>query len=519
MRTSVLVVSLLLAASARDVFAAGVAAQAGVPPAPLWALHFSASPDLAVALRGRLSGDGMEALAAILQNAAVSPQSLVATGVQGQLEAIREEVHLAALRALAPGEPRAEAVAARRRELLRLARVSPLLTDPVPGVRAELIAARRRLSENVERALVDVNWDGGKAVGSRSALLPHAPPPAPTIRADARLSAAIDGLVAAQLSPGGPGVAVAVVKDGVIVHQQGYGYADIENRTPLSPDMRFDLASVSKQFTAMAVMILAERGLISLEDAAGKHLREFARAVDPRAREIRVIDMLQMVEGFVDYTDAGADADYHRMTNADVAANTLAKRLRFSPRSEYSYSNSAYNLLGLLVERVSGRSLGAFLRENVFARLGMTRSVVLDHLGQAIEDRVKGYARREGGFVFARNDTEQLVGDGNLFSTVGDLALWDRALLGRPPVSGAMLDRAWTSGRLDSGAATGYGFGWDVEREGRVVSHTGSWTGTSTYNALHRDKGLAVVLLSNDENFDAARLGDKIAALWGRRPD
>ncbi len=334
------------------------------------------------------------------------------------------------------------------------------------------------------------------------------------IRSDGRLLKQIDAIVAKHLSDGGPGAVIGVVKDGKIVFRKGYGYANIARKTPLTPDMRFDLASVSKQFTAMAVMILAERGRISLDRPAGDYLREFSKALDPRARSIRVVDLLHMVEGLADYTEMGGGADYHHMTNEDAARLMLSKPLLFAPRTRYHYSNTAYNMLGLLVKRVSGASLGEFLRTNVFMPLGMSRSVVLDHLGQAIPGRADGYAKDNGDFAPARNDTEHLVGDGNLFSTVDDLMRWDRALFDRPPVSPLMLERAWMSGRLADGGETRYGFGWDISPDGRVVSHEGGWTGTCTYNRLDREKKLGVVVLSNDEGFPSDAVGDEIAKLW-----
>ncbi len=354
-------------------------------------------------------------------------------------------------------------------------------------------------------AAVNNNLDRSRVLDQR---------PGGPARSDERISRRIDAIVAKRLSPDGPGAVVGVVKDGKVVFQRGYGHSNIARRTPLTPDMRFDLASVSKQFTAMAVMILAERGRIFLDRPVGDYLQEFSKAVDPRARSIRVVDLLHMVEGLDDYTEMGSGVDYHHMTNEDAAKLMLAKPLLFEPRTRYHYSNTAYNMLGLLVKRASGVGLGEFLRENVFRPLRMSRSVVLDHLGQVIDGRADGYAERNGGFEPARNDTEQLVGDGNLFSTVGDLLLWDRALFDRPPVSAAMLDRAWRSGRLADGSATRYGFGWDISPDGKVVSHEGGWTGTCTYNRLDREKKLGVVVLSNDENFPSDAVGDEIANLW-----
>jgi CubicO group peptidase (beta-lactamase class C family) len=376
----------------------------------------------------------------------------------------------------------------------------PLNTAHAQSSMADAWTAARALAASTRG---DRAW--GRSVNRR---------PDGAIRSDERVSRRIDAIVAEHLSAGGPGAVVGVVRDGKILFRQGYGYADIARKTPLTSGMRFDLASVSKQFTAMAVMILAERGEVALGRPAGDYLPEFSEALDPRARSIRVVDLLHMVEGLADYTELGGGVDYHHMTNEDAARIMLAEPLLFAPRTRYHYSNTAYNMLGLLVKRVSGVGLGEFLRTNVFRPLGMFHSVVLDHLGQVIPGRADGYAKKNGAFEPARNDTEQLVGDGNLFSTVDDLLRWDQALFDRPPVSPAMLARAWTSGRLADGTATHYGFGWEISQQGRVVSHEGGWIGTCTYNRLDREKKLAVVVLSNDEGFPSDAVGDRIAELW-----
>lgn len=309
----------------------------------------------------------------------------------------------------------------------------------------------------------------------------------------------------------GPGAAVAVVKDGKVLHTAVRGLADIDRKVAIGPRSVFDLASCSKQFTAMAVMILAERGKLSFEDDARKVLPELPD-YDPK-RPIRIADLLHMTAGLDDYLELVKDLA--RATNEDALKAVAARPLRFPTGTKYEYSNTAYCLLGLIVKRVSGKSYRQFLTDEILTPLEMKDTVVLEG-ATTIHHRVTGYARRKQGWTVDIGDTPNLVGDGSVFSNVLDLARWDRALRENKLVSAKTLELAFTSGMLDSGKRTGYGFGW-VTGKGKVagtVWHNGGWAGTSTYISRNLKNGVTVVLLSNLAGASADEIGAEIAALF-----
>lgn len=329
---------------------------------------------------------------------------------------------------------------------------------------------------------------------------------------DARAAKAEQVLHAA-IAADGPGAMVAVVVDGEVVFRESAGLADVEAKRAFTPETTFDLASCTKQFTAMAVLMLAEKGALSLDDDIRKHLPEFPE----HKRPIRVIDLLHMTAGPADYMDLVESFDGVR--NEDILKLVAPAKLRFPTGTKYEYSNTDYNLLGTIVHRVSGKTYGEFLEEAIFRPTGMTHSAVLERKGQEIPSRATGYVHRKKGWVVSRDDTPGIVGDGSLFSTVDDLVLWDRALRQGKLVKPDTLAIAFTSGKLESGEETGYACGWDVGDEGghRWAWHAGGWDGTATYVARQLDGKVSVIVLSNDEKLDAGGLGDNLAKVYTRR--
>jgi CubicO group peptidase (beta-lactamase class C family) len=324
----------------------------------------------------------------------------------------------------------------------------------------------------------------------------------------------VDEAVGTVVRPDGPGCAVVILHDGQVVHEKGYGLADLEARTPIAPtSTAFDLASCSKQFTATACLILVERGKLSLADDARRYLPELP-SYGPRP--IRVGDLLHHSSGLPDYTRLlGDGAALARMRNADALRLVAReKKLDFATGAKGGtdgYSNTNYCLAALIVERISKKSLGAFLQTEVFDPLGMKATVVYERPGQIVPGRARGY--RSEGQRFAASACDGCVtGDGNVFSTAADLARWDRALRERKILKPASIDLLFAPGRLDSGELLDYGLGWCVGASDgrRFVNHAGSWAGTSTYIMRFLDRGDSAIVLSNDEGLDAAGLGERV---------
>src|SRR5262245_5177572 len=299
-----------------------------------------------------------------------------------------------------------------------------------------------------------------------------------------------------------PGAAVLIVHNAQPVLMAGYGLADIEKKTAITADTQFDLASVSKQFTAMAVMILAERGKLNYDDPVRKWIPELPEFESPRPIKLR--DLLGHTSGLPDYLNLlkGGDYEFCKLTNLDVAPLFGGKKLKRPPGSKFDYSNSNYALLPVVVERSSGRTFSSFLRDHIFQPLGMNHTCVMDKFPYDLENRATGYGRKMmvGKLEVSKRDGP-ICGDGNVFSTVRDLARWDAGLVENRLVRPDTQNLAWTSGKLDDGKETGYGFGWmvTVDRGNKYIVHGGGWAGTRTVIGRWVSEKITIAILCNDE--------------------
>lgn len=314
-----------------------------------------------------------------------------------------------------------------------------------------------------------------------------------------------------------PGAAVLIVQNGQPVLMNGYGLADLEKKTPITADTQFDLASVSKQFTAMAAMILAERGKLNYDDPVRKWIPELPEFDSPRPIKLR--DLLGHTSGLPDYLNLlkGGDDEFCKLTNLDVAPLFAGKKLKQPPGTKFDYSNTNYALLPVVVERASGRTFSSFLHDHVFQPLGMNNTCVMDKFPYELENRATGYARKMmvGKLEVSKRDGP-ICGDGNVFSTVRDFAKWDAGLAENRLVRSETQKLAWTTGKLDNGKETGYGFGWVVaEKDGKkFVVHAGGWAGTRTMIGRWIDDKLTIVVLCNDEGANPNKVANDLAKLF-----
>jgi CubicO group peptidase (beta-lactamase class C family) len=350
---------------------------------------------------------------------------------------------------------------------------------------------------------------------SEEALFPRDagfPDPAPAER-DAVARA--DEVIRQAVPADGPGAAVLVLGGAEVLLQAGYGLADVESGAPVTPDTAFDLASVSKHFTAVAVLLLAERGLLDLDGPVGKHLPEWARYGN--GRPLRLTDLLGHTSGLPDYPSVWRGAEKETgLVNAAYLRRLRRHRPHFPAGSRAEYCNSNYILLAEAVERADGRTLRRFLHEEVFAPLGMSGTYVQDDPANPLPGRARGYKRGAGGRVEPSDIPIRLVGHSHLFSTAADLGRWYGALWGGRLLGPASLERALTRGRLDGGAGHIYGFGWYDDSSGgrRSVGHSGSWYGFHSYVRRYAEADLTVALLSNDEDFDVEGLVNRLADVF-----
>ncbi len=329
-------------------------------------------------------------------------------------------------------------------------------------------------------------------------------------------SSQVDALFALWSQGNSPGVAVLVAKDGKVLHRKGYGLANLETKTLVSPKTVFDLGSVGKQFTAMAIMMLAERGKLRYDDPLSKFFPEFPTY----AQKITVRHLLNHTAGLTEYDqlfiqNGKVDRDYESFFGQKgwkfepTSKDTLdlfakQKMLRFSPGDEWEYSNSGYVVLGQIIEKVSGKSFHQFLKENIFEPLGMKNTLVYDETKPKIPNLAVSYMRAGNELKGTNFNALSLIyGDGGVNSSIDDLAKWYKAIENNAFVKASTLKQAFTSGKRNNGASVGYGFGWYVGNSlglERMI-HAGTWIGFKHQVAYYPEQNFVALILSNDGRF------------------
>lgn len=328
----------------------------------------------------------------------------------------------------------------------------------------------------------------------------------------------VDKVFAQWDKPDSPGCELAVIKDGQIVYKRGYGMANLEHNIPLSPASIMDTGSVSKQFTAMAIALLAEQGKLSLDDDVRKYLPEIPSYEAP----ITIRHLIHHTSGIRDYLTlmsiAGMRDDDYYVDGEVVSLLARQKALNFRPGSEFLYSNSGYFLLSQIVKRASGKTLREFADENMFKPLGMTRTKFYDDHNEIVKNRAASYVpRRGGGFQIAAT-TLDMVGDGNVFTCVEDLSLWDQNFYHNKLGKGGqeLINQVLTTGTLNSGEKIDYAFGLVIgEYRGlRIVEHGGAFVGYRAMTMRFPDQRFSVVLQCNLGTMNPSNLARRVADIY-----
>ena len=333
-----------------------------------------------------------------------------------------------------------------------------------------------------------------------------------TARPDIGSDPAIDAMFAAWNTPGSPGCAVAVARNGVLEFSRGYGYANLDYNLPVTPETIFDVASVTKQFVAASLSMLQLDGKLSLDDDVRKWLPELPQYEST----ITLRHMIHHTSGLRDYLTlfplAGRN-DYYPISHPQILQMMSRQRgLNFTPGERYEYSNTGYMLLSQVVERASGQTLGAFARQRIFEPLGMQHSQMYEDRSRIIEGRSIGYAESDDGSQrIVHNYNFDVAGDGQLYSTMEDLLKWDEYLHGTnvPPIHSMML----TDGRLNNGDAIGYAQGLVLSeyRGLKTVGHSGSSWGFRTQLVRFVDPALSIAISCNSDNASPWTLATGIA--------
>jgi N-acyl-D-amino-acid deacylase len=344
--------------------------------------------------------------------------------------------------------------------------------------------------------------DNGRATGSRAGRL---------LRRQADpLESKVDELFREFDRPYVPGTSVAVIRDGKIVLAKGYGLANVKEKTPVTPHTNFRIASVSKQFTAMCIMMLRQRGLLDYDDPITRFFPDFPEI----GKQITVHHLLGHTSGLVAYEDIIPDDQSAQLKDRDVLELLKTQHgTYFTPGTQYRYSNTGYALLALIVEEVSGKDFATFLKGNIFLPLAMSETVAYEKGISTVSHRAYGYKCTDQGCVDADQSlTSAVLGDGGIYTSILDYYKWDQALYGKQLLDREALEEAFTPGQLADGTPTNYGFGWRIDKRNsvRVLHHDG---GTCGFDAAVRrvpEMQITVVVFINRAGRHARVIADDL---------
>lgn len=333
-----------------------------------------------------------------------------------------------------------------------------------------------------------------------------------------------DTVIEEELAKGeAPGLIAAVVKDGEVIYMKGAGYADVKKKAPVTPTTQFMIGSVTKQFTAMATLILVEEGLVDLDEKVRTYLPDLTPAYDA----VTVRHLLTHTSGIKsDFKKRSTPPFFNEsMINEDLYTALTETDLEFQPGEAMRYSNTGFSLLYMIIEAVSGEPYSDFLRTRIFEPLEMTNTVARDKENSDIAGLATGYVLPKK--KFKPVGTVLRLGGGSLVSTIEDLVKWDAALKTEKLVSKATLEEAWTPFVLSNGKNANMGadpqgryyqagMGWFIgdENDRGLVHHSGGIDGFSSNIDRYLKENLTVIVLCNIENITAVSLTASLAKAY-----
>lgn len=306
-----------------------------------------------------------------------------------------------------------------------------------------------------------------------------------------------------------PGAAILISLNDQIVYEKSYGYMNLEDKIKTHLNNNFRLASVTKQFTATAILILVQKSLLTLETK----LTDIFGAYPVYGRKITIKHLLNHTSGLIDYEDLISDTTTIQVKDANVLRLMYEQNeTYFEPGTQFKYSNTGYALLALTVEKISGKSFAQFLNEEIFEPLKMKNTVAYEEGISRVENRAYGYDRNNNGWV--RKDqsiTSAVLGDGGIYSNIEDLYKWERSQYTDKILSDSLRDEAMTRTLLNNGEKIDYGFGWHLKtvNGNEVVYHTGSTQGFR--NVIYRipSKKFCVIILTNRNEGEPEKIADE----------
>jgi CubicO group peptidase (beta-lactamase class C family) len=330
----------------------------------------------------------------------------------------------------------------------------------------------------------------------------------------AELVSKIDAIFAKWNAPDAPGVVIAVSQSGQIVLTRAYGQAELAHDLPNTEDTRFESGSVSKQFTAAALILLAQQGKLALTDDVRKYVPELPDYGTP----ITLRHLLNHTSGLRDWGSLAAIAGWPRELRShtqDHVVDILRRQrgLNYTPGDRYSYTNSGYNLLAIIVARVSGLPFAEFCRVQLFGPLGLEHTEWRHDHTRIVKNRATAYSPRGDGSYAIDQPIEDVHGNGGLITTVRDLITWNEALAAHRIGAPGFTDEMQRNGILNNGSRIDYASGLTVGTHRRVpeVAHTGSTSGYRAFLGRYPVQGLGVALLANAGNVNPGALGRQVA--------
>lgn len=324
----------------------------------------------------------------------------------------------------------------------------------------------------------------------------------------------LDGLLAHQFKQDQPGCEVLVAKRGKIIYKKAFGSADIELNVSMQPDMVFSLASITKQFTAVAILQLVEQGKISLHDSIQKYITDFPS----KKYTITIENLLTHTSGIKDYMQINAPEPY--MERWDFTPKQLINvfkdfPLEFKPGTQFRYSNSGYALLGFIIEKVSGESYPDYIKNHILLPLGLNHTYY-DNYNNIIPGRVNGYFKDKAAFKNADFWSPTIAyAAGGLISNVEDLYLWNKGLLSYKILKKNYLDKAFTPYHLSDGTITNYGYGWYINTTNGIksIEHGGAKNGFLTNEIYYPEQDIFIALLFNSENAPKDAISNTVSSI------
>ena len=310
------------------------------------------------------------------------------------------------------------------------------------------------------------------------------------------LESNLDNLFNEKYSSDGPGATVLVAKDGQVLYRKAYGLANLELGIPMKPENVFELGSITKQFTAVAILMLEEQGKLSIGDKLSKYISDY-----PEGEKVTIEHLLNHTSGIQSYTDMQSFMSQARvdMTPTELIDVFKNEPMNFQPGEQWRYNNSGYILLGYIIEEVSGMSYEDFVEKNIFEKLGMENSYYGSKT-EVIKNRAWGYQPTEGGYQNANYLSMTLpYAAGSLMSTVDDMLKWEQAIHNNTLISESSKQRAFSNSKLNNDNPTYYGYGWSIDEIQGVptIEHGGGIFGYTTYAVYVPSEDLYAVVLSN----------------------